>query len=339
MKISVVILFLILMVPITMAQTPLLEKGEEIEGTYNIKTFVTKDNAYIVLDTEKPGDCEYSLGDFQYGQGNKFEKINETIHQAKISIDEGMSYRFKIKCIVEGKRGEENILLSVSRISFFLIENLDELKNNLPRFKEEMYGYGGKIDVNDLNQEIKELEEIVEGANNCIESNDIEGLRLAISEGIRKRNEIENRLMIKSIQLYILDSSRYVIASIILIYLLIYLTSSFFIPYERIKDNLKRLGKKEGELVNLRKNTEMLYFHRRIDEETFNKMLIKEQEEVIRVRTKISRIKKQEEELVRKLFEPSTVIEWSLRESIHIRDVIKNISAKIKDLKNKTNNI
>ncbi|UCG95269.1 MAG: hypothetical protein JSV92_04465 [archaeon] len=333
MKIAIA-LFLFLMIPtISVAQVTEMEKYEEIEGTYNIQTLVTRDNAYIILDTEKPSECEYDLKEFEYGEGRDFEDINGTLHKAKISIIEGESYRFKIKCIVEGARGEENIMFSVSRVSFFLLERLEEMKDDTIKFREEKLKHEDKIDVSDLNQQIRELEIITENAEKAIKENDIEGLRLYVSEGIRKKSEIENTLVIKSLQIYILDSSRYVIASIILIYLLVYLTYSFFIPYFRVKKDLKKLEHKERDLINLRKNTEMLYFHRKIDQETFNKMVVKEQEEVIILRNKISDIKKREHELVKRVFEPKTIIEWSLKERIHLRNKLKGIWKRIKGIK------
>lgn len=313
-----------------------LEEGEELEGVYNIRTLVTKNNAYVILDTEKPGECEYGLDEFEYGSGTPFEHVNKSLQVAKISIEEGKSYRFKIKCVVEGKSGEEDIIFSVSRISFFLLEKLDELRGDAVRFREEKREYEGKLDIVDLDGQIGELEEIIKSAEGAVEANDIEGLRLQISNGIRKVNEIEIGLEIKSIQLSILDSSRYIILIIILFYLLIYLVSSFFVPYCRISRGLQKLREKENELTSLRKNTEMLYFRRSIDEDTFNKMIVKEQEEIVRVRTKISELEARHMELIKEVFRPSSVIDWSLGERIHIRAWLLKKMDKIKCLKRKT---
>lgn len=338
-RLFVFIVLFLLLTPLSLAQSidefVEIEEGEEIEGRYNVQTVITKNNAYIILVTEKPGKCEYGMEEFKYGEGKKFEEINGTIHRAKINIEEGTSYRFKIKCVVEGERGEENIMFSVSHITFFLLERLEELKNDVKLFSEEKTYYEDKLDVSDLNLRIVELEDIIKEAEGSIEANEIEKLRLAISDGIRKKDEIENLFAIKSIQFSILKSSRYVIISIVLIYLLLYLISSFFIPYFRLKKNLKKLEEKEGDMVKLRKNTESLYFQRRIDEETFNKMVVKEQEEVMRLRVKISNMGNTEKELIKKLFEPKTVVEWSLKESIHIKDRVKKFLERMKSIKGK----
>ncbi len=336
---SFFVLFLLLFPAISLAQTIEIEEGEEVESTYNIQTMITKKNAYIILNTEEPGKCEYGLEEFEYGDGENFEEINGTLHKAKINIEEGKSHRFKIKCVVEGKVGEEDIMFSVSRIPFFLLEKLDELENNVNDFEKEKTEYKNKLNIDDLELRIKELDDIVKDAKKSIEENEIEKLRFDISEGIRKKNEIENTFIMKSIQLSILESSKYVVMSIILIYLFLYLTTSFFIPYFRIKKNIKRMKEKEDDMTKLRQNTEMLYFHRKIDEETFNKMVIKEQEEIMRVRTKVSNLENKEKELVKGVLEPKTVIEWSLKEKIHIRDKIKKFMEKIKGIKSKINNI
>jgi|GEM_PF-4012675 len=316
------VLFLLLFSTFSVAQF-VPEEGEKIESTYNIQTVMTEKSAYIILTTEKPGKCEYGLEEFKYGEGTKFEEINGTLHKAKINVEEGKSYRFKIKCVVEGESGEENIIFSVSHITFFLLENLEELKNYVELFKEEKAAYEDKLDVNDLSLKINELENIIKEAEESIKSNDIEKLRLDVSEGIRKRDEIENTFNIKSVQFSILESSKYIVISIVLVYLLLYLISSFFIPYLRLKNDLKKLRGKEHEMVKLRQNTESLYFQRKIDEETFSKMLTKEQEEVMKLRVKISNLESSQRELIKKLFEPRTVIEWSLKERIHIRERIK----------------
>ena len=245
-------------------------------------------------------------------------------------MEEGQSYRFKIKCVVTGKDGQENIIFSVSRISFFLLERLGELKTNAADFKTEKSFYEEKVDTTDLAVKISELEKHIQEAEESIKANDIEKLRNDISESIRKKNEIENILYIKSLQLTILDSSRYIIVSIILVYILLYIISSFMIPRYQLKKNLKKLKEKEMEMTKLRQNTEMLYFNRNIDEETFNKMVVKEQEEIMRIRVKIKKLKNKEREIVRKVLDVKNIIEWSLKERIHIKDKTKKFIQKIK---------
>ena len=58
-------------------------------------------------------------------------------------------------------------------------------------------------------------------------------------------------------------------------------------------------------------------------------MIIKEQEEIMRLRVKISMLKKRKKEIIGNLFKIENIIEWSLKEKIHIRDLIKNLQKKI----------
>lgn len=323
------IFFLLLIPSICIADSLNFTEIENVQTYYNVQTLMTKDYAYIILETQEPGECEYGTEEFKYGEGKKFENINGTIHRAKIKVEEGKSYQFKIKCVIEGKSGEEDITFSLSHITFFLLETLEQLKRDVTEFEKRRLDYEGRIGTEDLEKKIKELEGIIREAEKCIETNNIKELREEVSRGIRKKREIENTFLIKSIQLSIYEKSLYVILIIIISYLLLYFVTSFWIPYAKIKKNLKILKEKEEEMKNLRKSTELLYFNRKIDEDTFNKMIIKEQEEIMRLRVKISMLEKRKREIIGNLFKIENIIEWSLKEKIHIRDLIKNLWKKI----------
>ena len=100
---------------------------------------------------------------------------------------------------------------------------------------------------------IRELESIIKNSENFIKTNDVNKLRLEISKGIRKKNEIERDFVIKSIQLSIMEKSKYVILLIIVSYLTIYFLANFFIPYYRIKKNLRKMKEREREMVKIQK--------------------------------------------------------------------------------------
>ena len=62
MKILAFVLFLILFCPFVMADSMMEdfvgEAGEPIESHYNVQTMITKERAYIILETDRPGECE-----------------------------------------------------------------------------------------------------------------------------------------------------------------------------------------------------------------------------------------------------------------------------------------
>ena len=333
MKVALMIAILFILIPTALAApTGFFENVTDIESSYNVQTLMTKDYTYVILTTESPGECEYGMEEFKYGEGEKFED-NGTVHKAKIKLEEGKSYQLKIKCVIQGKSGEEDIMFSISHITFFLLENLEELRNDITDFRKRLEKYESRVDTEDIKLKIMELENIVKNSENFIKTNDVNKLRLEISKGIRKKNEIERDFVIKSIQLSIMEKSKYVILLIIVSYLTIYFLANFFIPYYRIKKNLRKMKEREREMVNLRKNTENLYFNRKIDEDTFNKMVLKEQEEVMKIRVKISSLEERKSALLKNLLKPRTIIEWSLKERIHFKDFIRKIKNKYNKIK------
>ncbi len=339
MKLALALVFILVLAGPALAQT--MEEymeGEEVESSYNIQTVVTRENAYIILVTEKPGSCEYGLEEFDFGEGTNFEEINGTLHRAKIGMEEGKSYTFKIKCRVEGNTAEENIIFSVSHISFFLLEKLEGLRLDLRDFRLETVEYAKKVNVDSLNARLVELEETIKEAEKSITANDIDELRQDISEGLRKKDEIEGLLAVKSLQVSILESSKYIVILIIVVFLILYFVTSLVVPYFSLENNIKSLERKEKDMTRLRQNTETLYFRRKIDEDTFNKMVVKEQEEVMRLRAKIANMKDRKKTLMKEAFSVQNAIDWSLKEKIHLRDWLRKKWERIKGMKYKINN-
>ncbi len=314
------VIFILFLPSISFADAPEIEEGEVIENSYNVKTTTTEENAYILVHTRKAAECEYDFKEFVHGEGKKFEKINQTTYRAKTGIEEFDSYKLKVKCVVNTLKGKESMVFSVSRVSFFILENIDSLKKSVIEFKEKKIKYEDQLDISDINKEIDELENIIKKMEESVGGEDIEKVRLELSDGLKKRNDIDNLFIIKSFEFAVFESAKYLVIFITVVFVLLYFLTSFIIPYFRMKNEIKELNEKEEDMIKSRKNIQMLYFKRKIDEDTFNKMIVKEQEEINRTRARISNLKQKKSNLLKVAIDPENISKWFLQERISVLD-------------------
>ncbi|MFB6088886.1 MAG: hypothetical protein ABEK36_03860 [Candidatus Aenigmatarchaeota archaeon] len=89
------------------------------------------------------------------------------------------------------------------------------------------------------------------------------------------------------------------------IFVMIYFSAVFLVPYIRLAIDIRNLEKEEDELVKTRKKIERNYFKRKIDKETFRKLLTKNRNNLYQLRSKLKNREGEFEKLNRKVFYPN----------------------------------
>jgi hypothetical protein len=123
-------------------------------------------------------------------------------------------------------------------------------------------------------------------------------------------NELEMEITNLQIFKFFLENRWYIIAGIIEFIIVSYLLTQLLFPLFRLGRDIMSLSEKEKELVQIRISTEKQYFTRKIDENTFNAIMIKKQEEVLKTRSTLDDRKKVRSTLFKTQLSPVTLLKW-----------------------------
>ncbi|MFH1978402.1 MAG: hypothetical protein ABIJ92_03690 [Candidatus Aenigmatarchaeota archaeon] len=89
-----------------------------------------------------------------------------------------------------------------------------------------------------------------------------------------------------------------------------YLFSQVVIPYMRLGRSIGKLLGEEKELVGTRQATEKQYFTRRIDEKTFNTIMISGQGKILKARSQLKIMKEERSSLIKARLTPKALFNW-----------------------------
>ncbi|MFH0956417.1 MAG: hypothetical protein V1813_00995, partial [Candidatus Aenigmatarchaeota archaeon] len=96
----------------------------------------------------------------------------------------------------------------------------------------------------------------------------------------------------------------------VLFVMILYLLMEVIMPPLTLGRSIKKLGKKRDTLVQARKDAEVQYFKRQIDEKTFNKIIAERQKEIQLVRAQIEKKTEEAQAPVRSKLSPRAVGRW-----------------------------
>ncbi|MBI4175746.1 MAG: hypothetical protein HY518_00940, partial [Candidatus Aenigmarchaeota archaeon] len=166
------------------------------------------------------------------------------------------------------------------------------------------------VDVGQLESEAENIRQLLGLASESIKADKLADLKSMVSlseHSIRLANE---KLAGLGLVRLVVENRFYIIAGIILVVVLSYLTSQIAVPYYRMGKDLKALEKEEKALVSTRIDTEHQYFSRRIDEKMFNSMMMEAQGKVLKARATLRQREEDRRLLVRSKLTPKAVINW-----------------------------
>jgi hypothetical protein len=166
------------------------------------------------------------------------------------------------------------------------------------------------IDVSSLNKMHDSAMHAVEMAMADIDRDDLDGLEMEVKNLGNLMWDIESSIAGLLIYKFLFDNVWYITGILVLSILIIYMVTQILLPFSRLGREIVALGKKEFELVQTRISTEKQYFKRQISEATFNKILIKKQEEILRSRGLLTAKKKERGVLIKTRISPRALGNW-----------------------------
>lgn len=144
------------------------------------------------------------------------------------------------------------------------------------------------VDVSQARERISKATEEIGLARLAITTDDIPALEehISIAKTIVEADMPANISWLQLAQI-MYGSIPVVLGGAILALVVMYIFSRVVIPFTRLKGKIEELERREKEILEARKNAEMQYFRRELDEKTFRNILAQEQKALLDIRTQI----------------------------------------------------
>ncbi|MCK4550785.1 MAG: hypothetical protein KAT91_02435, partial [Candidatus Aenigmarchaeota archaeon] len=152
-----------------------------------------------------------------------------------------------------------------------LKEQADTIKQTIAQYRT------AGVDTKNLEKRYETLTSILIKAQTAINNDDLETLKAEIAAAKIEKAKLEAEILGLKTILWLNEYKEELIAGIFSSLIIFLFTTKFLLPYIWMKKELMHLRKKERELAEVRKATEIQYFKRQIDESTFNKIMADKQ--------------------------------------------------------------
>jgi len=189
-----------------------------------------------------------------------------------------------------------------------LIASIEENMLSLEQ-KIETYRLAG-VNVYELEGAVISIKNALSDAKNSIEADKLTDLESYVNYAKESASAIENRLVMLGIEKFLAENKWYIIIGAVVLFFLSYIISQILIPFYRLGREIKNLAKKENSLVSVRKETEKQYFTRKIDENTFNAIMIEGQAKILNAKGSIKTKREERSLLLKKRLSPGAVLRW-----------------------------
>jgi hypothetical protein len=219
------------------------------------------------------------------------------------------SYLATVKIYGEGIEMEKNFKILVVRGS--TLEKLDKLIKRLHDLNVSINEYEKiGVDVSELWTMVLESNGLISDANQAIQEDDLPALKERVDELEAKVNLIELRLLGLRLQRFLLEYKYEILAAILAAFALSYLISQVALPYWHLHKEIAKMRQEIETGIETRKRTEKNYFLRKIDEQTFREIMIREEEKILHLRSEIRKSEEVLAGLIRAKLSPRAVLLW-----------------------------
>jgi hypothetical protein len=167
-----------------------------------------------------------------------------------------------------------------------VLETLERQKEKIESLKEQIYELAmAGADIGYLFQLYRNSTWAVKDVTANVQRDYPEGIDASMKVLDTRVKDMEGQIQALSFYRPLFEYRWYIVAGIIEFIIVAYLATQLLWPLFRLGKEIFQLTMKERELVQTRISTEKQYFKRQIDENMFNTILIKKQEEILNTRS------------------------------------------------------
>jgi hypothetical protein len=215
--------------------------------------------------------------------------------------------------------------------------SLSELENELTDIENKIQEVKkAGIDTSNLEAMVEKSRALLQNANSSIASDQINALSTSIANLTSNNQLVISRLGELRTQAFLLQNAWLIGLFIVMSFTTMYMVPQVLLPLNKKEKELSELKEEEETLVLSRVETEKQYFMRKIDENTFSKIMIGKQDRILKLRTQI-REKENERIQIIKSVSPLAMATWFANGIKGMPKKIKNSPKSILNRKNKNN--
>jgi len=218
---------------------------------------------------------------------------------------------------------EKTVKVTVLKSPYY--DYLSQIETTLASLENEIQEYKKSgINVGNAEALIQQAKIVLQNANSSISSDQVNVLANSISDLKNNINYVSTSLTLLRGQRFLSQNSWLIILLIISSILTIYFVPEVFIPLNKVENEIKKFRNEEKNLVSSRVETEKQYFLRKIDENTFSKIMITKQDNILKLRGTIHEKENDRTKILTRTH-PKEIAKW-------FASGIKNLPKNIKKL-------
>jgi len=215
--------------------------------------------------------------------------------------------------------------------------SLSELENELTDIENKIQEVKkAGIDTSNLEAMVEKSKAFLQNANSSIASDQIDVLSASLANLISNNQLVESRLGGLRTQAFLLQNAWLIGLFVVMSFTTMYMVPQVLLPLNKKEKELSELKEEEETLVLSRVETEKQYFMRKIDENTFSKIMIGKQDRILKLRTQI-RERESERIQIIKSVSPLAMATWFVNGIRGMPQKIRNSPKSILNRKNKNN--
>lgn len=215
--------------------------------------------------------------------------------------------------------------------------SLRELENELADIENKIQeAKKAGIDTSNVEAMVEKSKTLLQNANSSIASDQIDVLSASLANLITNNQLVVSRLSGLRTQAFLLQNAWLITLFIIMSFTTMYMVPQVLLPLNKKEKELSELKEEEEALVISRVETEKQYFMRKIDENTFSKIMISRQDRILKIRAQIKERENERNQLI-KAVSPLAMATWFANGIKGIPQKIKNSPKSILNRKNKNN--
>jgi hypothetical protein len=212
---------------------------------------------------------------------------------------------------------EKIIDITVTKSPYY--NSLSDMEAELTNLENEIQDYKkAGIDVWALETLIGQSKTLLYNANNSMSSDQIDVLVSSLSDLKNNINYATSSLTLLRTQRFLSQNGWLIALLIISSILTIYLVPEVLIPLYKVENEIRKLKDEEKVLVSSRIETEKQYFMRKIDENTFSKIMIMKQDKILKARAGVKEKEEETKKIIENRLKPRGIL-------INLKEKIKSI--------------
>lgn len=217
-------------------------------------------------------------------------------------------------------------IITANVIASHYYSDLSDINSSLDVLEKQVQDYKmSGIDTENLDSLIQQSQTLLATANSSISKDDVKVLASSLSEASSNARYVTTSLNNLILKKFMTDYSWLIIALIISIFSTLYLVPEVFMPLYQIDKEVRKLKSEEKDLIASRVETEKQYFMRKIDENTFSKIMITKQDRILRVRGMIKNHEESVKNILENRLKPKGIV-MTLKQNITSIKVFKKKS-------------